>query len=63
MRWLCNVNGVGDGLLLLEGGDNGRLTFYRELLCRENVLLIHLQALELIALIRRSLNLDLRTTL
>ena len=63
MRWLCKVDGVGDGLLLLKGGDNGRLARYRKLLCREDVLLIDLQALELVALIRRSLNLNLCTTL
>ena len=63
MRWLCKVNGVGDWLLLLKGSDNGRLTLYRKLLCRKDVLLIDLQALELVALIRRSLNLNLCTTL
>ena len=63
MLWLGKVNGVGNGLLLLKGSDNGRLALYRKLLCREDVLLIDLQALELVALIRRSLNLNLCTTL
>ena len=63
MRWLCKVNGVGDWLLLLKGSDNGRLTLYRKLLCRKDVLLIDLQALELVALIRRSLDLNISTTL